>query len=92
MLVVGLHGRVLFRKPEAEANERVHVRIRNVVNQLSHGPAAIAIRRIELGVCLAVEGLVELAGEITDVGDGGLSGGMVGERRVLKLADGVAGV
>ena len=44
----GLDRRLVFGEREFEANDGVHVAVGDVMNELADGPAAGAIRRVEL--------------------------------------------
>ena len=68
------------------------MRIRHVVDELTKRPAAFAIGSVEFVAGEGGEGDLELLGEVADVGNGGLAGGVIRERGEGELAHGVARV
>ncbi len=57
--VVGLDGGPIFSERELEADVRVRVAVGDVVHQLAHGPAAVAIRRVELSITESADGFLK---------------------------------
>src|ERR1700691_4862914 len=49
-LVIGLDGGRIFREGELEPDIGVGVAVGEVMNHLTHGPAAVAVRSVELGI------------------------------------------
>lgn len=92
LFVVGLDGGLVLGESPTEAQEGIHVRIGDVVDELAQGPAAFAIGNVELVAIEGGEGGLELLGEVADVGNGGLAGGVIGERGEGELPHGVARV
>lgn len=80
MFVVRLDGGLVFSEGEAKANEGIHVRIGDVVDELAYGPAAVAIGGVEMRFAEGVECGKELLGQIADFGDGGLALGIICKR------------
>ena len=58
-LVVGLDGGPVFREGELGAAIRVGVAVGNVMHELAHGPAAFAVRSVELQLGESVDSALE---------------------------------
>ena len=88
--VVGLDGGVVLGKGVADAEEGVHVRIGDVVDELPDCPAAFAVGGIELALAELGDGVAEVFRELGEDGDGGgaIFRGDGGGR--AEVADGVA--
>ena len=72
-LVVGLDGGPVFGEGEADTYDGVYVAVRDVVDDLTEGPAAFAVWGVELRVSEALDGVAEFAGEIGEGCDGTLA-------------------
>ncbi len=92
VLVIRLDGGLVFGEGEAEADEGIHVRIGDVVDELTDGPAAVAIGGIEICLPEGVKCGFEKLGQIADLGDGGLALGNIRKRGEGKGSYRVAGV
>ncbi len=62
--VVGLDGGPIFGERELEADVGVGVAVGDVMDDLAHGPAAVAVGRVELGVAQALDGGAKLLGKL----------------------------
>ena len=91
-LVVGHDGRPVFGEREAGADGGVGVGVRDVMDELADGPAALAVRGIDLAGVEAVDGIAQVGGELGKNGDG--LGEVFGrdDGWTLEAADGIAGV
>lgn len=92
MFVIWLDGGLVFGQGEAKADEGIHVRIGDVVDELTDGPAAVAIGGIEICLPEGVECGFEKLWQIADLGDGGLALGFIGKWSEGKGSYRVAGV
>lgn len=70
-LVVGLDGGPVFGEGELGAGEGIHVGVGDVMHKLANCPAAFTVRGVELLGREAVDCVVELAGELGELADGG---------------------
>ena len=64
-LVVGLDGRPILSQGELKADVAISVAVGNMMHNLAHGPSAVAVRRIKLGVAKSVDGRAKSLGQQT---------------------------
>lgn len=91
LFVVGLDGGPVLGEGEADADDRVHVAVGDVVDELADGPATVAVRCVELSGAEAVDGGTEGFRQGGEGGDVGRVVGGVGFG-AAESADGVARV
>src|SRR5690348_2343356 len=65
--IVWLYGGLVFRKRELEARVGVHVAVRDMMHYLLHGPAAVAIRGMELLARKAADGFAQFLWRLFDL-------------------------
>src|SRR5260221_7413786 len=66
ILIVGLDGRLFFGERETQTDVGVEVAVRNVMDNLPDGPAAVAVRSIELRLREAVYRCAQLGRSFRD--------------------------
>ena len=91
-LVVRLDGGPVLGEREPDADDRVHVRVSDMVDELADSPAALAVGCVELRVVEAGDGVAQFLGQI---GEHTKGSGAVDRRDgvgALEAADRVARV
>ena len=91
LLVVGLDDGPVLGEREADADVGVHVAVGEVMHELADGPAAVAVRRVELGGTEAFDGGAEILRKRGENSEGGVVVGDVGFG-TAESSHGVAGV
>ena len=91
-LVVGLDRGPVLRDGQLEADIGVHVAVRNMVDNLGHGPAAIPIGGEKPGLREALDGPTESRGRFRNLADESLAKLRGVGRRRKEWTDGIARV
>src|SRR5215471_15919340 len=90
ILKIWFDGWFFFSQRKLEADVRIHVAVRDVMDDLAHGPSAIAVRRVELLVVQAANCSAQVGWRLLYIVEV-LTFLLGSERaRIGKLADGIA--
>lgn len=73
VFIVRLDGGLVFGQAQPKANEGVHVGVGDVVDELTDGPAAIAIGGVEFVLAEGNKGCSYVLWQVANFGDGGLA-------------------
>ena len=87
LLVVGLRRRIVFGHAQPHPDARVHVAVGDVMHDLPHRPAAVAIRRVELFRRQAADGGADVGRKLRKLSDAGLTIGWCQHSRFRELAN-----
>ena len=88
--IVGLDGWPVLGERQFKADVGVDVAVGDVMDELAHGPSAVAVRRVKLGVAQAFDCGAKLPGKLAQRVD--VRGSLVGEGggRRTKASDRIA--
>src|SRR5215470_2069315 len=69
VLHIGTNRRFVFGKRQLEPNVGVHVAVRDVMRDLTHGPSAVAVWRVQLRIAEIAYDSAQPGGSLLDVGE-----------------------
>ena len=92
ILIVGLDCGFIFCEAETKTDEGIHMGIGDVVDELAYGPAAFAIRGVNLAFAQGIQGRADVARQVSDFSDRGLAFGFLSEGGEGKIPNRVARV
>src|SRR5581483_7538774 len=89
ILIVRFNGWLLFRERQFEPDERIHVAVREVMDNLPHRPSSMAIGSVELLLAQPLHSFAKPSGRFFNLSDELAPLCLRRRTGPLKLADGV---